>query len=74
MKQLAQEDEIKDQVRRRYAKAGREPPIEISIEHREDPESNWTARTDPQLRNFDDRRDFLAVVFQVQRLYDLAVD
>lgn len=74
VKQIAQEDEIKDHIRQHYERVGREALIGIAIDRRDDREPNWTACATPKLRDFDDRRAFIAAVFQVQRLYDLSVD
>ena len=74
MKQTAHALEIEQNIRDHCARVGHQPPNSIEIDHRHDREPNWFARAVPELRDFDDRRAFIAAVFQVGRLYDLDAD
>ena len=71
---LAQEHEIKSEIRSRYNRPERAPLVSIVVAHREMHAGNWTARPDPELIRSDDKRAFITVVYEVRRIFDLDVD
>ena len=73
-KRLAREHEIKSEIRFRYNRPGRAPLADIVVVHREMSDGNWSARPDPELTDGDDKRAFIAAVYEVRRIFDLDGD